>query len=244
MTLDRFVESSGLLSLTETDKVCYLAFYFLKTKNLEQFTALDAAKWLRDDLHLATPNTSRLNANLGTSRNTVKGPKSDSFRLHHTLITELQAKFPQLLETSQDVIDDGTVLPKLRYEDTRGYIESLAKQINASYERNIFDGCAVLMRRLVEILMIHSYEHLNIADEIKDSSGNYQMLEAIIDKARSNNKLALSRNSKGCIEEFRKLGNFSAHKVYYNCTRAEIKPVILDYRALIEELLYKSGIRK
>jgi hypothetical protein len=120
----------------------------------------------------------------------------------------------------------------------------LAKQINASYERNIFDGCAVLMRRLVEILMIHSYEHLNIADEIKDSSGNYQMLEAIIDKARSNNKLALSRNSKGCIEEFRKLGNFSAHKVYYNCTRAEIKPVILDYRALIEELLYKSGIRK
>lgn len=243
MNLDRFVQSSGILSLTETEKVCYLAFYFLKTKGLGEFSPSDGARWLRDDLRLASPNTSRLNVKLAASTDTVKAGNS-GFRLRHTFISKLEATFPELSEKSQDVTDDGTVLPRVRYEGTRRYIESLAKQINASYEGNIFDGCAVLMRRLVEILLIHSYEKHNIEDEIKDSNGNFRMLEAIIDNAKNNTKLGLSRNSKSSIEIFRVLGNFSAHKIYYNCTRDEIKPVILEFRALIEELLYKSGIRK
>ena len=95
----------------------------------------------------------------------------------------------------------------------------------------------------MEILLILSYEHLSIADEIKGADGNYRMLEKIIDNAKTNRKLSLSRNSKEIIEEFRILGNFSAHKIHYNCTRQDIKRVQQEYRALFEELLYKSGIR-
>ncbi len=99
------------------------------------------------------------------------------------------------------------------------------------------------MRRLVEVLLILSYRHLQIEGEIKDSHGNYVMLEAVIANAKNNSKLSLSRNSKGCLDIFRELGNFSAHKVEYTCRREYIKPEIQQYRALIGELLHKAGIR-
>jgi len=129
------------------------------------------------------------------------------------------------------------------YQNTRGYVESLAKQINASYEHNLFDGCAVLMRRLVEVMLILSYRHLKIESAIQDTAGNYQMLEGIIGDAKTNSTLALSRNSKNSLDTFRQLGNFSAHKIEYTCRREYISPHIQEYRALVVELLHKAAIR-
>ena len=58
----------------------------------------------------------------------------------------LDAAYPQLTEKSQDVIDDGTIIPEVDYQGIWGYLVQIVKQINRSYEENIFDGCAVLMR--------------------------------------------------------------------------------------------------
>jgi hypothetical protein len=130
------------------------------------------------------------------------------------------------------------------YGFQRGYIESLAKQINAAYENNIFDGRAVLMRRLEEVLLILSYENLGIAAAIRDpTSGTFYILERIVTDAVGNSTLNLSRNSRKSIETFRELGNYSAHKITYICRREYIKEKIDEYRALIDELLHKSGIR-
>lgn len=115
--------------------------------------------------------------------------------------------------------------------------------MNAAYEQNIFDGCAVLMRRLVEVLLILAYRHLGIENEIQDANGNYSMLDGILNNAKQNQKLALSRNSKQHIDTYRQLGNFSAHRIEYVCRREYIQPHIQDYRALIVELLHKAGIR-
>jgi hypothetical protein len=158
-------------------------------------------------------------------------------------VTSLDAQFPQLSERSQEIIDDGTILPEALYGKTRGYIESLAKQINASYEHNIFDGCAVLMRRLEEVLLVLSYEKLGIEASVKDGNGNYLLLEGIVRNAVSNTTLSLSRNSKASVETFRELGNYSAHKITYTCKREYINQEIGEYRALVDELLHKSGLR-
>jgi hypothetical protein len=155
----------------------------------------------------------------------------------------MEARFPQLSEKSQEVMDDGTILPKILYEKSYGYIESLSKQINLSYEGNIFDGCAVLMRRLEEVLLILSYEKLGIAGIIKDANGNYLMLEGIVRNAETNGTINLTRNSKRAIETIRELGNYSAHKITYTCKREYIRENINEFRALVDELLHKSGIR-
>ena len=242
MTLDKFVVATKLDELTEVEKACHLAFYFLKNNSVEEFTANDCAKWI-DQLRLAKPNVSRLATRLRGSTDTVRGNGPDSFRLQHTYLKKMEGLYPQLSEKSQEVLDDGTILPKILYESSRGYVESLSKQINASYEANIFDGCAVLMRRLEEVLLILSYEHLGIASVIRDGNGNYLMLEAIVKNAESNGTLNLSRNSKKTIETIRELGNYSAHKITYTCKREYIRENINEFRALIDELLHKSGIR-
>jgi hypothetical protein len=244
MTLEIFIAESGLADFDEMEKVLYFAFYHLKKSALEEFSAQEGASWVRDN-RMGNPNTSRLAMRLKSSRDTVRGSRPGRFRLHHNLLNELDAKFPQLAEKSQDVMDDGAILPPSLYEKTRGYIESLAKQINASYEHNIFDGCAVLMRRLEEVLLILSYEYMSIAGEIKDpKTGNYFMLEGIVKNAQGNAKLNLSRNGREWIDTFRALGNYSAHKITYQCRREYIREKIDWYRALVEELLHKAGILK
>lgn len=242
MNLEQFAGLSKLDELTEIDKSCQLAYYHLRRSGVEQFTANECLQWL-DGLGFGRPNKSRLEQRLSVTQNTVRGALPGTFRLHHSYVKKLDVLYPQLSVRSQEVVDEGTILPESLYGKTRGYAESLSKQINASYENNVYDGCAVLMRRLEEILLIHSYEKLNIADAIKDGNGNYLLLEGIVRDATSNSVLSLSRNSKVTVEEIRKLGNYSAHKITYTCKREYIREKISEYRALIDELLHKAGIR-
>jgi hypothetical protein len=143
-----------------------------------------------------------------------------------------------------EILTYETILPRPVYENTRGFIEKLAKQINAAYQHKIFDGSAVLMRRLTEVLLILSYEHAKIESAIQDAADNYLPLERIIANAKANRALKLSRNSKDFLDEFRRLGNFAAHKIYFTTHPMDIRNVAQEYRALIEELLHKAGLRK
>ncbi|AXC13150.1 hypothetical protein ACPOL_3871 [Acidisarcina polymorpha] len=69
------------------------------------------------------------------------------------------------------------------------------------------------------------------------------MLEGIVNDAKTNAILNLSRNAKTTIEDTRKLGNYSAHKITYTCKREYVREQIGEFRALFDELLHKAGIR-
>jgi hypothetical protein len=183
-----------------------------------------------------------LKGKISKSRYFVRGSNSSTFKLHATQIAELEVQYSDIVE-SEEIISYDTILPVSLYRVNRSVIESLAKQVNASYEHNIFDGCAVLMRRLIEVLLILAYENLGIESEIKDPSGSYYLFERISQNARNNSFLGLSRNTKPCIEKFRTLGNLSAHKIHYTCKKSYIEEVIQEYRAAIEELLFKAGLK-
>ena len=243
MNISTFIDRAELATKTEVDRACLLAFYHLKKEGIEEFTSSDYAQWSTGH-NFSKPNTSRLTDKLQACPKTIRGSKKGTFRLRHEYLKDLEVKFPQLAEKSQEVTDDGTILPPVLYEKTRGYIESLAKQINAAYENNIFDGCAVLMRRLEEILLIMSYEKLGVQPAIKDpATDTYYMLERIVTDAAGNATLNLSRNARKDIDVFRELGNNSAHKITYLCRREYISEKIDKYRALIDELLHKAGLR-
>lgn len=243
ITLHQFVEKTELLLQKELDRVKLLAFYFQNEQDSFEFTIDMVCDWFTT-LGLHQLNKSRLKQNLIKSRSFIRGKVRDSFSLHINETYVLKQKFLFISEDDEKIVSIDTILPVSLYESTRGYIESLSKQINASYEYNIFDGCAVLMRRLLEICLIHSYENLRIDGTIKDLAGNYKFLSDIVADAKTNSKLSLSRNTKLCLDDFRTLGNFSAHKIYYGARKSDIRKVILEYRVTIEELLYKSGIKK
>lgn len=141
--------------------------------------------------------------------------------------------------------DDSSIIPENVYNDTRQYIEKIAKQINCSYEKNLFDCTALMMRRVLEILLILSYKNNDLENLIwDDNNKKYFSLEKIITNAIDNRALGLSETFRKNANVFRQLGNFSAHKGFYNCTKKDIEPHIMQFRVIFEELLYKSGVKK
>ena len=101
------------------------------------------------------------------------------------------------------------------------------------------------MRRLLESLLVLSYQNAGLESEIMDKFGKHHIsLDGIIKNAEQNTALGLSANTKKDMTLFKDLGNYSAHKIWYNCTQQDIKPHVLKYRVIIEELMYKSGLKK
>ena len=136
----------------------------------------------------------------------------------------------------------GTVLPDTLFNTLPANVQSLCKQINASYENNLFDCTAVIMSRLLESLLVLSYQRAGIEAEIMNET-HHITLDKIIKNAEQNTDLALSSNTKKDMSLFKDLGNYSAHKIWYNCTQDDIKPHILKYRVIVEELMYKAGLK-
>lgn len=240
MEVEAFSESASLLKRSKLGQAKLLSYYHLKTTDRSVFYPDDLEEWFTS-LHLPAPNKSRLLSRIRKSSDFIKGPENDSFRLHARTVQSLDEEFDSLEEPTEEVESLDTIIPASVYSDTRGYIKRLAKQINSSYENNIFDGCAVLMRRLIEVLIILAYKNLGIDDEIR-KNGRFEGMKSLINKSIKNNTLDLSKNSKDCIDRFRKLGNFSVHKIHYNCRRTYIQDTIPEYRALVEELLHKADL--
>ena len=72
------------------------------------------------------------------------------------------------------------VIMKSLTHDTRSYITSIAHQINGTYENGWYDACAVMIRRLIEILIIETFEKHGVAGNIKGATGDYVFLRDLI----------------------------------------------------------------
>ena len=113
---------------------------------------------------------------------------------------------------------------------TRGYLERVVNQINGCYERGWFDGCAVMMRRMVETLIIECYEAERIADQIKNPAGEFYMLKDLINKILAQPQFNIGRGAKQGLGKLKEIGDYSAHSRRYNAHREDIDKVTSDFR--------------
>src|ERR1043165_3633382 len=99
------------------------------------------------------------------------------------LAKEINSIAPQewLPSEEGDVANSQSIVYSSLTKNTRGYIEKIANQINGCYEKGWFDACAVMIRRLLETLIIESFEKHNIQDKIK-KDGDYHYLRDLISK--------------------------------------------------------------
>lgn len=243
MKLEQFAELAKLDDLSELAKVERIIFFLSRGLNLHECAIQDIVIAL-EVLHFARPNISRMKKSILASRRFVKASSPNNARLHAATIKELRVLFPQLSSESEDVLVEGLLIPKSVYSEVPSYIKKLADQVNASYEHRIYDGCAVLMRRLLEILLIRTYEKMGVQQRVQNSDNTYKMLEGIVADARNNPTLGLSRNTRDKLDDYRALGNFAAHKIEFSTRRGDIERVQLEFRATVEELLLKSELKK
>ncbi len=136
------------------------------------------------------------------------------------------------------------VVPHSLFRNTRGYIEKIAFQINGAYEAACYDACAVMVRRLIEVLIIESFEAHELAAKIKNQQGDFLYLAELIAATLSEKKWNLGRSTKYGLSRLKTIGDQSAHSRRYNARREYIDDVLIDLRTVAEELLYLSGIKK
>lgn len=241
MKIEQFSRAYDLVDLSEIEKVEMIAFFLSESKGEVEFSIPDVSELLFA-LGFAKPNQTRLKNKIIKSKSFVKGTGKNTFKVSAKRSRELKEKLPGLSE-SEEIISDDSIIPEIILVETkRKYLVRMAQQINSSYENNLFDACALMMRRLLEVLLIHAFEHAGIEGDAKDSDGNYQNLKTLINKAISRTEIIISNDVSKDMDQFRELGNLSAHRVKYNCRKDDIRKTSLQYRALVEELLYAGGL--
>lgn len=244
MDIKEFAKQASVATTTgQLGRLELLVFFCMKTRNQEKFTVSDAIGWF-DEVGLPKPNPTILRARLGKSREFVGGKTGGVFRLHPVQVARLEETYPDLDSTAIAEAKIDTVLPRDLLQNTRGFVESLSKQINLSFESHIYDGCAMLMRHLLEILLVLAFRELGLEQYIINTDGGYVELKKIIDLAVASPVLKLSKTTKKYLPEFRELGNLSAHSVEFNCRKSDIANRALSYRAIVEELAYRAALKK
>jgi hypothetical protein len=124
----------------------------------------------------------------------------------------------------------------------RGYLTTIAKQMNGCAREGFYDACAVMMRRLVEISIIEAFEKHGIASKIKDAKGDYLQLTALVDRALEESAFTLSRNAKAALPKLKTIGHQSAHGRYFTAQEADVERVEQGVRVVLEEFLHHAGL--
>jgi hypothetical protein len=135
------------------------------------------------------------------------------------------------------------VLPFSVVRGTRGYIEKVVHQVNGCYEHGWFDACAVMIRRLVETLIIETFEHHKIARNIQNSQGDFLYLGDLIDKTLAETTWNLTRNTKKALPCLKDIGDRSAHSRYFTAHRKDVDKIIDSLRVVVQELVYIAHLK-
>lgn len=227
----------------------------LKIKNTELMVALlwwhglaDPAieispKQLCDEIHDAgypKQNVSRMAENLGKDKRTSKGIKR-TFRIKITEREKLENKYLSYVKQRPIPASD-SLLPTDMFKNSRGYIEKVVSQINASHDTSLFDYCAVMCRRLLETLVIEVYEHKGWADELKGPDGHFMMFSGLLSHIEKEKRFNLGRNSLSGLKNFKKLGDESAHNRRFNAKKSDIDRIRDGMRVATEELLHLANL--
>lgn len=157
--------------------------------------------------------------------------------IHTELAAQVGPPEEGLAATTQPVI----IMSLVR--GTRGYIEKIANQINGAYEKGWYDACAVMLRRLIETLIIETFEHHKIETKIQNASGDFLYLRDLIDKTLNEKTWNLGRNAKQALPKLKDLGDKSAHSRRFVAQRGDIQPLLADIRTVVQELLYLSTLK-
>ena len=244
MQLLQFAESTNLNTCTEADRAKLLCFYHHKEADSSSFTMPQISNLLQQ-CGFSAPNASRLRDKLIKGKNKIflsaKGSKNE-YEFIPTVLQSLEQAHGSLWEDTETILSDSELIDEVKFCGKRNYLDRLITQINHSYAHNCYDACAVLMRRLFEVLLVLSYQNLGIDNEIKDSAGaGYIMLDGIVKNAKNNTTLKLSR-IKNEFDTFRMVGNFSAHNITFTAGKLDIDNIQLNYRVMLEELYNKAGL--
>jgi hypothetical protein len=234
MTQDEFLHALTELRISNTDRAVALLWWHgredpcASKSPAELASAMEAAGYSKQ-------NVTRMKANLRAHRMTARAGEN-GFKVRLASRKELDEAYSELAQHRKP-IKSNALLPLELFQNTRGYIEKVAAQLNASYEYGLYDCCAVMCRRLVETLIVEAYSTLHLEVDLKGSDGNFLMLSGLITVVESSNSVGLTRNGLQGLKDFKRLGDLSAHNRRFNARKDDLDRVRDGLRVACEEFL-------
>ena len=165
------------VGLTEVELVLRAAWYLRTTTNQTSVSVEDAVGFLKQWSIRPNINITRLKQKLRRSRD-VSFQANGLLHLPVKTMATFNESYLQFLGAPPPKIEN-THLEADDFQDSRHYVIELVRQINGSYQFELFDCCAVMMRRLAEVLIIDAYTSLNADQLIRDGDGNLKMMTDI-----------------------------------------------------------------
>ncbi|MBO5316174.1 MAG: DUF4145 domain-containing protein [Clostridia bacterium] len=244
MQLLKFMENVDLASKPEVERAKLLCFYHYKEDGINEFTMTNIAIWL-EECNFSKPNTSRLKEHLIKGRGksfllskTVKG----AIEFVPAVLQSLNRDFGALWVDTVTIDSHDELIEEAKFCGKRPFLSRLIQQINFTYGNNCYDACAVLMRRLFEVLLVLSYQNKGIEADITKPDGSHKMLESIVKDAAQNKALGVPARISKNFDSFREVGNNSAHSITYTAGKLDIDNIVRDYRVMMEDLYNRAGL--
>lgn len=244
MILSEYKAKAKLDDKVQAEQAKYICFYQYKENGVTSFSMSDISHWFID-FGYSQINVSRLKSNLIKGKNksfTISKTNKDLVEFIPIQLENLIQELNVLWNDTETVVSNSELLDEGKFCGKRGYLDKLIKQINHTYKNNCYDACAVLLRRVFEIVLVLSFQKNGIENEITKSDGTHMMLEGITKKAAGNIILKIPKRISDNFDSFRDVGNSSAHNITYIAIRKDIDNISRAYRVMLEELYNKAGL--
>lgn len=237
-----FKQAVGLDNQKQVDQATLICYYHCKGTGEFQFNP-KGIQALFSDFGYNSINTSRVKKSLLEKHKMriIKGMQC-TLEFVPTVFQELEAQFSHFWNDLEHIESSSELIDECKFCGKRSFLTKIIKQINHTYGKNCFDACAVLMRRLFEILLILAYQNNGIESDIMRPDGTHMMLEGIVKDALQNKKLGLPARISKHFEAFREVGNNSAHSITYTAGQKDITDIQRDFRVMMEDLYCRAGL--
>jgi hypothetical protein len=131
-------------------------------------------------------------------------------------------------------------LPAEIFDQEPEYIRRLIPQINGSWEREYYEACAMVIRRLIETLIIELYHRRRWLKEVQNpTTKDFFTLKALINKICGDQRIGLEGRVQSELKNLKKLGDIATHDFRIKVRKFDLEKVRNDLRFACERLLFK-----
>ena len=234
-----FLENLASIKATNTERAVALIWHAGLQDKTQDISVKEIAS-IFEAAGYPKQNSNRLKAAISKDKRTTK-TKNDHYRINVKSRIKMDKVYLPYAEFIP-VKKSSSVVPLDLYTGTRVYIEKIVLQLNSSFDQGLYDCTAVMCRRLLETLIIEVYEASKKSDMLEGSDGNFFMFSGLKNIIENDPEIELSRNTKQGLNDFKKLGDLSAHSRRFNARRNDIDRVRDGIRVAGEELLHLAKL--
>lgn len=234
--LEDFVDKlESFKTLSAADKIPFFAYYLQEIKGSKPFKAKDIESCFSTLHYKPYSNVGTYLAQKADGKNHIFLKSAKGYTLERTQREIIESKIGKVKVKKPT----NNLFPLEIFDNTRGYLQSVSTQAATCYDFGLFDACSVMIRKLLETLIIETFERKTLETKIKNGQGFYFYLSDLITELiNEKDTFKISRNTLQSLPKLKKLGDLSAHNRRYVAKQSDIDNIRDELRITLEELVH------